>query len=796
MLKDFFDVVVMLTESDLTIERPANRFHWARMFRDSGLEVVLVQPKSSGPNSFSGLEGITFLYGGEDAFRGKAVRKILKSNKRILFWNYGTTYSDVIPRDRGFLVHHASEDYLSPTFPWKNSPQKYLGDLIRIMSRANLVVSVSQGVFDNVSRILNQDVNHVLICNAYDQDTFYTEQLPGPKDKQFIFQGGVNERLDWEFLFRLSIFYPDFRFVFYGSVDLPVSILRQMPSNFELCGQVSVSDLRIAMNKSTAALIPFKDKEWLRGSLPLKTFEYLACSLPIFSSPIDSVMSIPSGVREISSLIPRQEVINLSADELMGIKSILDENTYASRMTQLNTVLQKICSSEKINKERLRICVIYDPESLHVNTIKEHLLSLYCLAGFEVYFLSSRARINSNFDGFDVIIVHYSVRLCYEGHLPSAIKRKIASFKGLKCAFLQDEYDQTNVAVKNLLELGVMLVFTCVKESRVNEVYESLVSKGVKFKQVLTGFAFLPNEKEPHIKKTLERKWDLGYRGRRLSHRYGTLGYDKWRIGELANSKLAQNALRLNISSETVDRIYGESWFDFLGNCKAVLGTESGANVFDFDGSLELLSDKQSKMEFVDFQEIYLKDLEIEGLMNQISPRIFEAISTKTALVLYPGEYSGILKPWIHYFQIEKDFSNYSDLVDFLKDDEAISQMAERCYKDIVLSRKYSRHEYVSIISASIQEVVSPCAKNRSLPVRDEFRDSPSNFDRNLNNFWLKGGPMTLRIKSLLYKISRFLWRRIPIRIRYRLARHLPRITRALLVIEESFRKIFRAAKI
>ena len=796
MLKEYFDVAVMLTESNLITERPANRFHWARMLRDSGLEVFLVQPHPNGPSDLPGLEGLTLLYGGPDALRSKAMRKILNSKKRILFWNYGATYSQVIPRDRGFLIHHASEDYLSPTFPWRNMPQRYLGDLIRIMNRANLVISVSKGVFDNVRKVLNQDVNHTLICNAYDPNTFYSEQLYGSKPKHFIYQGGVNERLDWELLFRLSTYYPDYRFLFYGTVDLPLTIMQNMPSNFELCGQISVSDLRIAMNRSSAALIPFKDETWLKGSLPLKTFEYLACSLPIFSSPIDDVLSIPVGVKEISSLIPRQEIRDLSSDELKRIENILSKNTYESRMNQLNTVLEKLDSSDKTKGELPKICIIYDSESLHVDTIKEHLLSLYCLTGFEVYFLSSRSRITSNFDEFDVVMVHYSVRLCYEGHLPATIKEKISEFNGLKCAFLQDEYDQTNVAIQSLLELGVTLVFTCVAESRVGEVYGQLIAKGVKFKQVLTGFAFLPGEKDIYIKKLSERNWDLGYRGRRLSHRYGRLGYEKWQIGELAKLSLVESDLKLNISSENVDRIYGESWFNFLGDCKAVLGTESGANVFDFDGNLELLSEKYSKMDFVDFEELHLKGLEIEELMNQISPRVFEAISTRTALVLYPGSYSGLLKPSEHYFPIEKDFSNYSDLMDFLRDERAISQMTERCYKDIVLSGKYNKQEYVSIVSSSIQEIMSPRIRRGSLPVRDEFRDSPSNLDGNGGNFWLQGGATTLRAKLFLYNIARFLWRRIPIRIRYRLARYLPRLTHFLALLEKNFRRLLRAKRL
>jgi hypothetical protein len=390
MIKDYFDVVIILTESDLTTERRANRFHWARMLRDTGLEVFLVQPNLKGPISFDGLEGITFLYGGQNALRGKVLRKILKSNVRILFWNYGSTYSDIIPRSRGFLIHHATEDYLNPTFPWRNASQRYLGDLIRIMSRANLVIAVSEGVSENIARVLSPEVNLRVICNAYDPKSFYREDKLGLESKQFVYQGGVNERLDWDLLFQLAEIYPDFQFMFYGHVDLPHHILNQLPKNFELCGQVSIDDLRKAMNESTAALIPFKDENWLNGSFPLKTFEYLACSLRIYSSRIDSVLAIQKGVQEISSLIPRKEIRAFDQTELEQIQIILQENTYESRLATLNDVLDEISPSIRIEEESPRVCVIYDSASLHVETIKEHLLSLWSLKGFEVYFLSSR----------------------------------------------------------------------------------------------------------------------------------------------------------------------------------------------------------------------------------------------------------------------------------------------------------------------------------------------------------------------------------------------------------------------
>ena len=59
--------------------------------------------------------------------------------------------------------------------------------------------------------------------------------------------------------------------------------------------------------------------------------------------------------------------------------------------------------------------------------------------------------------------------------------------------------------------------------------------------------------------------------------------------------------------------------------------------------------------------------------MNQISPRVFEAIALRTALVLFEGEYSGIIAPGVHYIPLKKNLSNLDDVLSLLGDDEYLS---------------------------------------------------------------------------------------------------------------------------
>ena len=776
MLNEYFDVIVILTESDMSNEPHANRFHWSRMFRDSGVKTVLIQPQQSGMKVIDGLEGITLLYGGPSAFEQKFMKSLVNSNQRILFWNYGSIYAEAIPRNRGFLIHHASEDYLNPSFPRLNMDE-YLGDLLRLMSRSDLVISVSEGVASNIRKVLRSDVPHRVIHNAYDPKSFYRENL-GPRSKTFLFQGGVNERIDWDLISRLAEIYSDYKFHFYGPVSLPRKIISKKPLNVEFFGQVSVDELRKAMNTAMIGLIPFKNESWLQGSFPLKYFEYLACGLLVYTTAIDSIFAQESGAFEISNLIPRKSIQELDHSETERINEILTRNTYKTRFSELEDQLRLQLIATQSTVQVLRVCVLYDSASLSVETIREHVLSLSQLKDCEVYFVSIRTRSFRDFNSFDVLISHYSVRLCYQWHLPKRFKKKFSSFNGLKCAFLQDEYDQTDVATQSILDLGITLVFTCVDPKNLYQVYPLLVEKKVKFKQVLTGFALAPGEKDEFIKDVSERRWDLGYRGRKLSHRYGRLGFDKWRIGEESIKFLRDSNFRLNISSEDQDRIYGDLWFKFLGECKAVLGTESGSNIFDHDGSLELLSQKESKIDYLDFERKYLLGLEIEGLMNQISPRIFEAISTKTALVLFSGRYSGVLEPWVHFFPLEKDFSNLESLKLFLRSDDAIKEMTDRAYQDIVLSERYSRVSFIETVEKTIRQNVTSNKSAKSKPVAEVFRSIPSNYVPETNSDWTQKNP---------YRAARIIWRKIPTKIRYRFAWYVPVFEKLLKLVSSLF---------
>ena len=143
----------------------------------------------------------------------------------------------------------------------------------------------------------------------------------------------------------------------------------------------------------------------------------------------------------------------------------------------------------------------------------------------------------------------------------------------------------------------------------------------------------------------------------------------------------------------------GPAWFDFVKSCRVTLGSESGSNVFDFDGSIMALY-KQMKaadphLSYDKFHPL-IAQREKEIDMAQISPRMFEAAAMRTAMVLFRGRYSGLIEPDIHYIPLETDYSNLDDVLDRVQDVPALEAMTERAYRDLIASGAYGYRAFVN----------------------------------------------------------------------------------------------------
>lgn len=379
----------------------------------------------------------------------------------------------------------------------------------------------------------------------------------------------------------------------------------------------------------------------------------------------------------------------------------------------------------------MNILLLYDKYATHTNTVYEH------VAAFSRHSIHHTAYCHGEgwvltikWERFDVVVIHYSLRIAY-GVVSSRLMRSLANFPGVKVLFVQDEYDYTERTRQAIDKLGIDLVYTCVPNAHRESVYPASRFPNVRFVETFTGFAPAQADRA-NVLPIAQRPIVVGYRGRALPYWYGDLGQEKQIIAEGVKGYCVKRGIPCDIEWDDKHRIYGDQWLSFLGRCKATLATESGSNLFDDHGDV-----RQRFNEFLrahpnaayrEARVAVLGDLVELPIMNQVSPRIFEAIASGCALVLFDGKYSGVVEPDRHFIPLRKNLSNIDQVFRLLEDDAAIQSMTERAYDDVIGSGRYTYAAFIAAFDSEVEAVA--IRKQRSAAVMDlaynwEIRSEP-----------------------------------------------------------------------
>ncbi len=435
----------------------------------------------------------------------------------------------------------------------------------------------------------------------------------------------------------------------------------------------------------------------------------------------------------------------------------------------------------EIDKETVsekNVLCIYSASQTYTPTVFEHLDAFRRYSKFSWSYIDI-VLFNANIEAievYDAVVIHYSVRIPF-GQICELALEKLRKFGGLRILFIQDEYDNTNAVKKVINKLPFHLVFTVVPDNSIEKIYPSSEFCQTKFVSNHTGYVpdglinqvgcFLPPS---------QRSINIAYRGRPLPTRYGRLGKEKVVIGQYVKNYCQAHGISCDIEWEESSRIYGEDWYRFIGSSRAMLGSESGSNVFDWDGDLQSKIDRYSKespnAKEEDIYNDVIKEREIDGLMNQISPRVFEMAAAKTIMVLLEGAYSGVLKPGIHYLSLKKDFSNLDQIMVELKDGAKMDAMAERVYQDIILSERYSYRSFVGMVDSEILKVFASQIQSRSNLGENPLSQATS--------FPIRSKPPLPVLRSpfakALGRLAIAIWQHIPIGLRPYIKKMLGRI--------------------
>lgn len=358
---------------------------------------------------------------------------------------------------------------------------------------------------------------------------------------------------------------------------------------------------------------------------------------------------------------------------------------------------------------RLSILLLADDHPGHANTVLDHIDALRRHSVHRVHLFNPRGLRESRFlrlDDYDAVVIHYSLLVISDQYLAPAFRDAISRYSGLKVQFIQDEYRWIDEVTATMEYLGIDVIFSAAAAVDLPRLYTDRLPR-VRAVTTLTGYVpdRLLRVKVPPLD---QRPIDVGYRGRVVPPSLGALGYEKVRIAKGFRERAGAYGLRCDIRWREEDRIYGERWNQFVASCKAMLGTESGASIADFDGVVErAVNDFLAERPEASFEEIHeavLRPFEGNLEIRSISPRVFEAVALRTALVQFPGDYSGVIEPWKHYIVLEEDFSNMDEVVSRLGDARFLREMTECARADVAESGLYSYRAF----AREFDQVVTP----------------------------------------------------------------------------------------
>ena len=352
---------------------------------------------------------------------------------------------------------------------------------------------------------------------------------------------------------------------------------------------------------------------------------------------------------------------------------------------------------------------------------------------------------------FSAIAFHYSLF----GNWPFALSEEFLSYversqSSYKVAFFQDEFQFCTQRFEFLNRCKVDCVYTLIEPQYFKDVYEKFTSVP-KIIHHLTGYVSdelidlanrltIPDEK---------RSTDIGYRARPLPYYMGRGAQEKTDIAVEFRRRAAGSGLKLDIETDEHRRIYGSRWYDFVANCRGMIGTEAGVSITDLSGEVrgecERLLAINPEMSFAEMSDAFLHKWENFIPQRVISPRHFEAAAFRVCQLLYEGRYSGAMKPMVHYIPLKKDFSNFDECIRLFQDKSVRDEITSNAYNDLIASGRYSYRQFI----AGFDEVLSDTGL--------EPRDNSTQANAALRKMWRE-----LRWRELRSRKNNFIYSDFP----------------------------------
>lgn len=494
-LKDHFDAVVMLTWSDWKTEPRSNRYHYASRFARH-LPVYFVQPTAAPrmwPLERTELPNVTLLHTGENYSHAQSllIEAALARHdvRRPLIWVYNVFYNDFIARHaRQMVVYHGTEDYLSDpgkAFVWGNLDPIVQG-FTKTLPNVDMTISVAESIRRNFRERGGYQGPSLLVPNGCDDKFWIGQQAydhrPQTSGRPVAFyQGAINNRLDFELLRGVVRTMPDWDFWFCGrSVDPPGWSGLLAEPNVKYLGMLPLKRVAAAARNATVAIAPFVDQPLMRISVNLKYYEYVACGLPVVSSPNDALLDRPdvftvaAGPESFANAIRSLAPTRSDPESIKHRLAAAGEQSYDAKFDLVSSEISRRHDELTKSPGRRNVLVLSSESAANNKATMERLAALKDHLPHTVCYFpcpekdASLASSLFHWDlaPFDVLILDSSLTVAGKDGMSAALAKVLREYDGCKIALLRDmtwqqsaqsflEFLRVDVVVTDLPEKGL-----------------------------------------------------------------------------------------------------------------------------------------------------------------------------------------------------------------------------------------------------------------------------------------------------------------------------------------------------
>jgi glycosyltransferase involved in cell wall biosynthesis len=324
-------------------------------------------------------------------YRTKAIKENVYSFTPVIFFHYGIMLKGgLFSRLDAFLIQHQLNNFIKKKFSdrkivlWLNMPHLYV--LIKRVRHDYLVYDLQDnfdfnddGEFSKKQSVNNEKIimeSDVVFCSAkimFDRsisvnqnsylinngNDFLTLSRPvyfnirteiSDIEGSIIgYHGGIRIWFDFELIDYLIKNLPDVNFVFIGflyrnAMDQFKKIIEY--PNVRWIQYKEHAELPIYLRRFDVGIIPFKINEFMKGVFPNKFYEYMACEVPIVTTPLPEL-------EKFSDLIgfcrTKEDFLSKCVDAIDGkfrdkvsaYAEIAKMNSWKSRAVEMNSILKK-----------------------------------------------------------------------------------------------------------------------------------------------------------------------------------------------------------------------------------------------------------------------------------------------------------------------------------------------------------------------------------------------------------------------------------------------------------------------